>query len=447
MKPRSLRLRLLAYAALGISIVLGGAGLATFIQFQKYARSLVINQLDGHLVEVLAGLDLDQDGRPIVEGNLSDPRFSKPYSGLYWQVNIDGKEPARSRSLWDETLRPPVDHAPGGIVEFVGPNEVNLIGIDRVVDVPAIDATSSQAVVTVALDASLVTSVQDSFTRDILAGLGLVYVALLGGSMAQVIFGLKPLRAIREQIKQINSGTAQRVRTEHPNEVMPLIAALNELLESRENQLDRARQRAGNLAHGLKTPLTIMNALADELNDKGEQKLAEELSANANMMRNLVDRELARARTSAELQSASTDLHEVVSKIFVAMQHLKQKGVSLENKVEPTANINMEKGDAFELVGNLIDNARRYANSLIRVTGSAQTLIVEDDGHGVPPEKLEHILKRGIKLDSKGGTGLGLAIVSDLADAYGFGLSLSHSSLGGLKVTLDWSHPTRIAQT
>jgi signal transduction histidine kinase len=447
MKPRSLRLRLMAYAALGISVVLGGAGLATYLQFKKYTRSLVLNQLDAHLVEVLAGLDLDKKGRPIVESVFSDPRFGKPYSGLYWQVNVEGQEPARSRSLWDDTLPKPPDHEPGDTVEVTGPNDVQLIGIEQVIDLTRDDGVSQQTVVTVAVDSSLVTSVQDSFLRDILTGLGLVYLALLGGSMAQVLFGLKPLQTLRQKIREINSGSAHRVSEEYPREVVPLIGALNELLESRENQLDRARQRAGNLAHGLKTPLTVMNTLADELDDKGEHQLAQEIAVNANLMRNLVDRELARARTSAEVQSASTELHDVVSKIFLAMQHVKQKGVSLENNVEPSALISMEKGDAFELVGNLVDNARRYANSLIRVTGTSQSLTVEDDGPGVPPEKLPHVVKRGIKLDSQGGTGLGLAIVSDLADAYGFGLRLSHSQLGGLQVTLDWSHPTRIVQT
>jgi signal transduction histidine kinase len=447
MNPRSLRLRLMAYAALGISVVLGGAGVATYLQFKKYARSLVLNQLDAHLVEVLAGLDLDDKGRPIVESVFSDPRFGKPYSGLYWQVNVEGQEPARSRSLWDETLPRPADHEPGETVDVTGPNEIQLIGIEQVVDLTRNDGVSNQAIVTIAVDAALVTSVQDSFLRDILAGLGFVYLALLGGSMAQVVFGLRPLQALRQKIRDINSGSAHRVSEEYPREVVPLIGALNELLESRENQLDRARQRAGNLAHGLKTPLTVMNTLADELDDKGDHRLAEELAANANLMRNLVDRELARARTSAEIQSASTELNDVVSRIFLAMQHVKQQGIMLENNVEQSALISMEKGDAFELVGNLVDNARRYANSLIRVTGTSHSLTVEDDGPGVPPEKLPHIVKRGIKLDSQGGTGLGLAIVSDLADAYGFDLRLSHSSLGGLQVTLDWSHPTRILQT
>jgi signal transduction histidine kinase len=437
----------MAYAALGISVVLGGAGVATYLQFKKYARSLVLNQLDAHLVEVLAGLDLDEKGRPIVESVFSDPRFGKPYSGLYWQVNVEGQEPARSRSLWDETLPRPADHEPGETVDVTGPNEIQLIGIEQVVDLTRNDGVSNQAIVTIAVDAALVTSVQDSFLRDILAGLGFVYLALLGGSMAQVVFGLKPLQTLRQKIRDINSGSAHRVSEEYPSEVVPLIGALNELLESRENQLDRARQRAGNLAHGLKTPLTVMNTLADELDDKGDHRLAEELAANANLMRNLVDRELARARTSAEIQSASTELNDVVSRIFLAMQHVKQQGIMLENNVEQSALISMEKGDAFELVGNLVDNARRYANSLIRVTGTSHSLTVEDDGPGVPPEKLPHIVKRGIKLDSQGGTGLGLAIVSDLADAYGFDLQLSHSSLGGLQVTLDWSHPTRILQT
>jgi signal transduction histidine kinase len=447
MKPRSLRLRLMAYAALGISVVLGAAGLAAFLQFKKYAESLVLNQLDAHLVEVLAGLELDKNGRPIVENVFSDPRFGKPYSGLYWQVNVDGQEPARSRSLWDETLPKPPDHEPGEKVDVTGPNGARLIGIEQVVDLTREDGVTSKATVTVAVDSAQVTSVQDSFLQDVLTGVGLVYLALLGGSLAQVLFGLRPLQTLRQKIREINSGTAHRIREDSPREVVPLIEALNDLLDSRENQLNRARQRAGNLAHGLKTPLTVMNTLADELDDKGEHQLAEELANNANLMRNLVDRELARARASSEVQSASTELHDVVSKIFLAMQHVKQKGVTLENHVEPQALIGMEKGDAFELVGNLVDNARRYANTLIRVSGTSKSLTVEDDGPGVPPEKLPHIVKRGIRLDSQGGTGLGLAIVSDLADAYGFGLELSHSQLGGLQVTLDWSHPTYVSPT
>jgi signal transduction histidine kinase len=449
MKPRSLRVRLMTNAAILISLALALAGLGTYLQFKKYSQDIVLQQLDAHFVELLAGLELDPQGRPFIAAPLSDPRFSKPYSGLYWQVDIANQESARSRSLWDERLNlsAPSGSSEQRTHELDGPNQSKLIGVERAIDLEGENDLKARAVVTIAVDAATMTRVQDRFLRDVLLGLGALYIVLLGGSLAQVLLGLRPLQTLRHKIETISSGKAQRVSEEYPKEVMPLIGALNGLLESRENQLERARHRAGNLAHGLKTPLTVMQSIAEDLEDKGETQIASELTANAHVMRDLVERELVRARTSADAHAVQTELVEVVDKIFLAVQHVKQKGVMLENQISRDTMIAMEKGDAFELVGNLVDNARRYAKSLIRVSGTPTSLTVEDDGKGVPPEKLSHIVKRGIKLDSKGGTGLGLAIVTDLADAYGFGLQLAHSPLGGLQVTLDWSHPKPVPQT
>lgn len=437
-------------AAILISIALVLAGLGAFLQFKKYSQDLVLQQLDAHFVELLAGIELDLQGRPFIAAPLSDPRFSNPYSGLYWQVDIANQDSLRSRSLWDDRLSLAIarsDSSAQRTHELDGPNQTKLLGLERIIELEGDNELRARAVVIIAVDAATVTRVQDRFLRDILLGLGLLYIVLLGGSLAQVLFGLRPLQALRQKIEAITGGKAQRVSEEYPKEVMPLIGALNSLLESRENQLERARHRAGNLAHGLKTPLTVMQSIAEDLEDKGETQIASELTANAHVMRDLVERELVRARTSADAHAVQTELVEVVDKIFLAVQHVKQKGVTLDNRIPRDTMIAMEKGDAFELVGNLVDNARRYAKSLIRVSGTPTSLTVEDDGKGVPPEKLSHIVKRGIKLDSKGGTGLGLAIVTDLADAYGFGLQLAHSPLGGLQVTLDWSHPKPVPQT
>jgi signal transduction histidine kinase len=430
------------FAALAISLALGVAGLLTYLQFKKHSNELSLRQLDEHFVELLGYLEVNQNGNPDVSADLSDPRFNHPYSGLYWQVDMPGKESARSRSLWEERLNvstPPEEEEEEHVHELAGPNGVQLIGLERMVKLRQDDGTEPSAIVTVAMDAATVNRVQDSFLYELLWGLGFLYLALLAGSFAQIMIGLRPLKALRKNLEVVRSGVSSHLDGQYPVEVTPLVGELNGLLHARERQLERARQRASNLAHGLKTPLTVMKTLAQNLRNKGDDDISHEIDSNSNLMRDLVDRELARARASDDARTTYTPLRPAVAKIINTLRHVSELGIDFENAVPEKATIPMENGDVLELVGNLLDNSRRYANSLVRVGLEPGRLYVEDDGPGVPAEKLSHIVKRGGKLDEKSGTGLGLAIVTDLAENYGFDLDLSHSPMGGLRVEVIWA--------
>ncbi|MFO1034705.1 MAG: HAMP domain-containing sensor histidine kinase, partial [Hyphomicrobiales bacterium] len=372
---------------------------------------------------------------------LSDPRFEQPQSGLYWQAMTEGGGQLRSRSMWDESF--PEETPPDGseeehVHEMKGPGGSDVLVLERLVALTGDDQKEHKVVVFVAQDRNDIDTAISGFGRSLMMGIAALYLSLLAASLFIVRQGLRPLALLRGQVGDLRTGRAARIAGPQPEEVGPLTSEVNALVEAREKQLERVRQRAGNLAHGLKTPLTVLAAVASELEEKGEGKSARTIKLAAGQMRDLVDRELARSRMALGSDSHRSPLLANVLRVVETLKRApKGDAINWQVEVPQDTVVAIDSTDLLELLGNLIDNARKHTKSAIRIQHDGKALIVEDDGPGVPPDKLPTIARRGVKLDALGpGTGLGLAIVSDLAEVYDFELGFSNGTLGGLRVSV-----------
>jgi signal transduction histidine kinase len=440
MNTNSLRFRLMALAAAATSLIVGVTGIAFYLLFQRHAESFQATELDRHFQQLLANVNVDRDGKISIRRQLNDPRFSKPNGGLYWQVNVDGQPPIRSRSLWDETLviaNPPALPEPNRSETIVGPLGKEVFAIEHLVQVPIRGDFEKSVLFIIAEDRSGVSNAISSFATATTRGLGLVYLALLAGSGLMIALGLKPLNALRQGVEQVRIGKQKRLTEDVPQEVAPLVHEVNALVEAREKQLERARQRASNLAHGLKTPLAVMMTIADELRGDGRSKEAIDIRQAASQMRELVERELSKSRMTDGSASYRSNLSLVTNRVVETIRRA-PRGDQLLWRIDVPAetHVAMDQTDLTEMMGCLLDNCRKHATSLVRVAYDGKTLVVEDDGPGVDGDKLQSILQRGVRLDStKPGSGLGLAIVNDLAEVYGFDLNVARGALGGLQIT------------
>ncbi len=440
-KSGSLRLRLILAASVAISVALAIAGGVLYYRFQNHVERLVLQQFNLHYQEIATSIVLNADGVPEIEHPLSDPRFDKQRGGLYWQVDIPGAPSLRSRSLWEEALvipTPPLEGEDDHIHDLKGPDGMTLLGLERLLKIEKPDGQILDMVVTIAQDKTDVENALTGFGNELGRGLFLLYLALLASTAALIIHGLRPLEAVRRSLEDVRRGAVKRMSDAHPAEVQPLVTELNTLLDARGEQLARARERAGNLAHGLKTPLTVLDAISSEIRASGNSRAAQDISDATQVMQALIDRELMRSRSSSAPTLNSTVILPLLAKIVAALKKTSDKtGLSFEVAVLPQAALPIEAGDAMELFGNLLDNAHKHARQKIRIEHSDRTLVIEDDGPGVSSEQFEKILARGVKLDErKAGFGLGLAIVHDLLESYGATLKFDRSPLGGLRVAI-----------
>lgn len=369
---------------------------------------------------------------------LGDQRFLEPNSGLYWQITGEGAIPFPSRSLWDRGLKV----RPGKQdrrVHFRNSNEFAgepLRIAERSIRLPDSDIPWAFMVAQSrdSLDAQIRELRSVLVTSFLLLALGLIILAAL-----QTFYGLWPLRAVRKAIAEMRSGRESRITAALPDEVMPMVNELNALLDHNEKQAEEARRHAGNLAHALKTPLTvIMNSATAKAADLDETVIRE-----ATTMRRQVDHHLARARavgrrghshSRANVWDSLESVERAVSRLY--------SHVRLDMAGDKTLAARVERQDLDEMLGNLIENAAKYGGGSVFVTveeaGEFVEMLVEDDGNGIPESERERIFDRGARLDTgKPGTGLGLAIVRDVAEIYDGAVSLEESEdLGGLLVRL-----------
>jgi signal transduction histidine kinase len=278
-----------------------------------------------------------------------------------------------------------------------------------------------------------ITSPLSQFRNQITLYLSLIGLALTLAAWVQVSIGLKPLQTLRGQLAKLGTSQTKRLTGEFPTEVQPLVSELNEVLDLRETSLARARHRAGDLAHGLMTPLTILSAIARTLPKKGD-----EIDEQIEKMRGHIERSLARARLSTGRGHDFTNLAETVEAVFATLRKLpKGTFIDWQNHVPTEALVPLERSDLLELLGNLLDNARKYAFKTVRIRFIESSIVIEDDGPGVKDKDIGAIRQRGHRLDeSRQGHGLGLAIVEDIADLYALELTYGRSDLGGLSVKL-----------
>ncbi len=444
----SLRWRLALGGGLAIAAALALAGMALTSLFERHLVRSLAGDLDATLRLVLGSLELLPAGGLSLTREPADPRFEEPLSGLYWQVTRDRSAALRSRSLWDATLPLPSDELEPGASHhhrIPGPAGAELLAAERRVLVEGQGAAAADVRVTVAADMARVSEARREFTADLVKALSLLGLALGLAMWVQIGLGLRPLEGLRESIFAIRRGRAAAVARPVPREVEPLVDEINALLSAQARDMERSRGRAADLAHGLKTPLAALAADARRLRERGEAGIAGDIEAVGEAMRRHVERELARVRIRGHSGSAdgtATLVRPLVEQVVATLTRTPDgERVRFEVVVPDSLALRMDKADLAEVLGNLVENAARFARSrvLITATGadSGATLAIEDDGPGVAAADLATILERGSRLDSRGaGAGLGLAIVSDVLDAYGRRLTLQASPLGGLKAVI-----------
>jgi signal transduction histidine kinase len=445
MTQNSLRLRLVAGGAVAIVIALVIAGVALTLLFERHVARTVADDLDVHLKQLLAGIDIDPENRIIVARPPADPRFSDPLSGLYWQISDDGDELLRSRSLWDMTLSLPIDDpAPAEMHqhELPGPAGARLLVAERRVRLKIADRQVPVRVA-VAVDLARITAARTAFATDLVLALGVLGLVLAAATSVQVGLGLRPLDVLRRGVAGIRSGQGRRLTSQVPDEVRPLVDEVNALLDARERDIVHSRHRAADLAHALKTPLAALASDGDRLRSRGEVLIANDIETAIDSMRRHVDRELARARVLGSARSqagVSTPVAQLVRSLIATLSRTAAgAGISYETIIAEDVSAPFDRTDLAEVLGNLLENATRHAKAQVRIgaqtSPAGMVISVEDDGSGIARDLRPAALARGGRLDERAeGTGLGLAIVQDVLDAYGWTLQLGDSELGGLKV-------------
>ncbi len=441
----SLRLRLLAGTLFWIiiSILVAGWGLGKL--FHQHVEAQFYAELKNHLDQLTGQLVLDAQNQPQLSLPPSDPRLNKPFSGLYWQIDPAAgttKTVLRSRSLWDETLVVPADAPADGEIHqhrIDGPQGVALRVIERTV---TIDTHSLRLMV--AADESLMAEPIADFKGHLWLALSILGIGLTLAALIQVIIGLAPLKSLHASLGRVRNGDTQKMEATFPTEIMPLVNEFNSVLTQNAEVVERARTQAGNLAHALKTPLSVIANAANSPKNKDDE-LAHLVSAQVDAVRKQVDYHLARAQAAASvrLPGIQTPVAPVIQGLLRVMERIYAER-TLEIVLLPmdeSLAFRGEEQDLQEMLGNLIDNACKWAASRIEIqveTLSGELSVsIDDDGHGIAGSKRDAVLKRGVRADERiAGTGLGLAIVEDLARMYGGKLTLEKSRLGGLNASL-----------
>ncbi|WP_340265349.1 sensor histidine kinase [Sphingobium mellinum] len=429
---------MIGIAALWISLLLLGGGLALDRVLSDAVTRNFDDGLNYVLTAMIASAEIGPDGEVLFNRPLADQRFLEPNSGLYYQISAKGHEDWRSRSLWDRALKVAPDHQDRGFHVYDSkqfPDE-DLRIMERTIILPG-SSTRWMFMVAAArsgLDAQI-TTLRSTLTKSFaLLALGLIVLTTL-----QTLYGLRPLRRVRKEIVRMRAGEKNRVTDPMPSEVIAMVEELNALLAHNERQAEEARTHAGNLAHALKTPLTvIMNAATAKAPDLGDTVIRE-----ATTMRRQVDHHLARARAVGRRGAAQSraDVWQSLEAVERAVQRL-YPDVRIDMDGDKSASVRVERQDLDEMLGNLIENAAKYGGgsvfATVRQNGRIVEIWVEDDGRGIPEAERTRIFDRGVRLDSgKPGTGLGLAIVRDVAEIYGGSVGMEESEdLGGLLVRL-----------
>ena len=447
---RSLTVRLIWLATLWIAAALIVTGYVLTSQFQESG----LRRLGGVLNTTLDALIVASARVPDVAETpqIMDQRTLDIFSGKYWSIAVpDGegglRPVARSRSLWDSDLNIPgglferLEASPGAVITYndVGPNSEPL----RVAaTLKEIASRQDRVVYLAAIDRSNIDIDTAQFARLTWTALALLGFGLIAAVLIQVRIGLQPLYDLRNEIVDVRKGKAQRIMRGYPREIQPLAEQVNRLLEHNHEVVERQRTHVGNLAHALKTPLSVMLA---EVNGKSGA-LPDLVRRQTEVMKGQVDHHLRRARAAARAQAGGerTLMPEVLDELAVMMERVfQEKDVVIDWRAPDDLCFRGERQDLQEILGNLIENACKWTERKVRVVAGPAgvgrlIVVVEDDGPGVAEDQRETILRRGARADeATPGTGLGLSIVDELTRAYEGRLTLAASDLGGLKAILE----------
>ena len=438
--PGSLTLRMIALAAAWIVPLLVVGGFTLDDVLASAIRRNFDDQLNYAATALIATAEIGPNGEARSSRPLSDQRFLEPYSGLYWQVSVAGVEPFRSRSLWDRALpwKAEQNCSAGCFYDTMTFHDEPLRVVERDAVLPGAKTLFHFQVAQVSRDLDRQVAV---LRATLWWSLGLLGLGLLVLAALQSTYGLWPLRRVSRAIATIRSGAATRVTGAFPPEIGPMVVELNELLDDNAAQAEAARLHAGNLAHALKTPMSVLVGAAHA----GAADLAALVVSQTAIMQRHVDHQLARARAAgrrtastarAELWPALEGLARTLTRLHAA------RDVVIDIDGVRDAVFRGERQDLEEMLGNLLDNAAVHGGGRVFATVARApgviVVTIEDDGPGIPAAHRDTLFERGARLDTgKPGTGLGLAIVRDVAEIYGGSVTLGESDdLGGLMATL-----------
>lgn len=451
------RLILLAAGWSVLALVITGVLLTAFFRQTSYRN--FDNGLSDLVDAVYSAMTVERDGtvRPL---RLADSRTERVYSGRYWQIAEVTERGGlralqRSRSLFDFELKAPEDAVarliadPGATVvyDWRGPNNGEPLRVAALLS--RFPGREQPLVILAAQNATVVRTNAQQFAALTAGALALLALGLVSAVFVQVRIGLRPLFDIRREVARVRRGRAERLVRRYPEELQPLASELNALLDHNSEVVERQRTHVGNLAHALKTPLSVMLAEAEA----HPGPLAEVVGRQAQAMRGHVDHHLRRARAAARSQTSGerTSVEPVIDELAVTLERVFQdkaegRGVEIDWRAPDDLCFQGERQDLLEIAGNVIENACQWSARRVRVTAAGVEganpprlrLTVEDDGPGLPPEQRAEVLKRGARLDeATPGSGLGLSIVDELARAYGGSVRLDQAALGGLKVDIE----------
>jgi signal transduction histidine kinase len=456
MRRNSLATRLFFSATAWVVVILAITGVVLSSVYKDATERAFDRRLNLYLRTLIAEVATPDEPPDRQFQSLGEPLFELPLSGWYWQITrtdtdkADKPDVRASRSLWDKKLPKledrRVDLTAAGIrVAYVeGPEGQNLRMVERPVDLGA----DGKFLVSVAGDATEIfeeTRSFDYYLGGTFAALGIV---LLLTTIFQVRFGLAPLKRISESIADIRSGRAERLEGEFPVEIAPLARETNALIDANREIVERARTHVGNLAHAVKTPLSV---IVNEAAAHGADPFAKKVLEQADVMRDQVAHHLERARIAARLTiiGTVTEVAPTIEALRRTMEKIHRgRGVIIDVEADPHARFRGERQDLEEMAGNLVDNACKWASSRVFIevlvdrppepgAPAMLRIIVDDDGRGLSAAERAKVSRRGQRLDeSKPGSGLGLSIVVDLASLYGGSLSLGDAPIGGLRAEL-----------
>jgi signal transduction histidine kinase len=444
MTRRSLTLRLALLAAAGSTAALLLAGLLFTSLFRQAVERNFDSRLE-FLLTALVGAEISETGiDPNSNELLGEPRFGIPLSGWYWQIRAaeTGEVIAASQSLFGDNLpETPIPPAGGEIVatNLAGPLGVRLRALER-----RITSENKAFALLVAGDADDLASQIARFGRIVMVTLLIFAVFLALGAALLIRFGLRPLRDVRAALRRVRLGDSASLEGNYPIEIEPLVSDLNALIGSNREIIERSRTHVGNLAHALKTPIAVLQNEA-----AGAGELAGKVREQVATMQHQITHHLDRAQMAAQSKviGVITPVGPTVEGLARVMRKVHQER-ELSIIVEPMADLRFrgERQDLEEMIGNLLDNACKWAKSEIRLSAAASAegrgdrmiVRIDDDGPGLTREQRKEVLSRGKRIDqSMPGSGLGLSIVEELVRVYGGRLTLEAAESGGLSVRLE----------
>src|ERR1051325_11319462 len=452
MRVNSLALRLFVSATAVTVVILLITGVVLSSLYRDGVERAFDRRLEVYLSTLVAEVTAPEEGGQKITQSLGDPKFDLPLSGWYWQVtklSAPKPEVRTSRSLWDSGLPHLEDlNVTTGLDgirrRYVpGPEEQRLRVIERTVDL----GDEGRYLFAVGGDALEIDDETQGFDRAIAITFVVLAIVLVITTMFQVRFGLAPLKRISESLAAIRSGEAERLEGRFPVEIAPLARETNALIEANREIVERARTHVGNLAHALKTPLSV---IVNEAATRGSDPFAQKVLEQTDIMRDQVARQLERARLAARSSRIGplADVPPIVTALARTMEKIhRDREIAIDIDVPEHARFRGEQQDLEEMVGNLVDNGCKWARSRVAIEVAADPpassakarvrIVVDDDGAGLSPTQREQGALRGQRLDeTKPGSGLGLSIVVELAGLYGGVLTLGTAPIGGLRAEL-----------